>query len=71
MMQAKYRVPGLVTTAWYRLNPAFVPPPWYGPASCTALVKSQLDQAERSGIKYKVLTATTMLKVSLVPTVTV
>ena len=40
-MQAKYRVPGLVTTAWYRLNPIMVPPPWNGPASSTALVKSQ------------------------------
>ena len=70
-MQAKYKVPGLVTTAWYRLNPSIVPPPWYGPASCTALVKSQSDQAERSGINHKVLTATTMLNVSLVPTITV
>ena len=70
-MQAKYRVPGLVTTAWNRLNPSIVPPPWYGPASSTALVKSHSDQAERSGINHKVLIATTVLKVSLVPTVTV
>ena len=70
-MQAKYRVPGLVTTAWNRLNPSIVPPPWFGPASSTALVKSHSDQAERSGINHKVLIATTVLKVSLVPTVTV
>ena len=70
-MQAKYRVPGLVTTAWNRLNPSIVPPPWFGPASSTALVKSHSDQAERSGINHKLLIATTVLKVSLVPTVTV